>query len=232
MSSERAAHPGTHHSIPKELDMSQARFSPRSIVMGLALTALLVVALALVVVAQEPGRSPDAIAAPGGSDPPPEAADPNATSYFLFLAASTFAPFDDTMTYVNGGHGCIYRTGGAWLMEHTVQLPQGAEISQIRLYYYDNSTIDNAAVQLYAFAGNSSSTEIVNLESTGTPGGPTWIDSAPFSYIVDNSAEALVARLDFQGSWTENIKICGVRIRYQYTPSIVDLPVILNGTSP
>jgi hypothetical protein len=211
-------------------------------VIGLALTTLLVVALALVVVAQEPdardilvaqepGWSPVEVAAPGGPDPLPEVADPNAISYFLFLAASTFAPFDNTMTYVNGGQGCIYRTGGAWLTEHSVQLPQGAEISQIRLYFYDNSTVDNAAAQLYAFPGTGSSTKIVEVESTGTPG-QSWVDSAPFSYIVDNSAEALVARLDYQSSWSENVKICGVRIRYQYTPSIVDLPAILNGTSP
>lgn len=204
--------------------MSQVRISPRSIVIGLALTALLVVALALVVVAQEPGQSPDRIAAIGDSDP----ADPNATSYFLYIAASTFVPFDSTMTYVNEGLGCIYRTGGAWLMEHSVQLPQGAEISQIRLYFYDNSTVDNAALQLYAFPGTG---KIAEVESTGTPG-QSWVDSAPFSHRVDNSAEALVARLDYQSSWSENVKICGVRIRYQYTPSIVDLPVILNGAGP
>jgi hypothetical protein len=217
--------------------MSQARFSPRSIVLALALAALLVAALALVVVAQgpdadgEPARPPEKIAATGSSDPLPDPAAPNATSYFLFLAASTFAPFDSTMTYVNGGLGCIYRTGGAWLAEHSVQLPQGAEISQIRLYFYDNSTADNAAAQLYAFPGTGSSTKIVEVESAGTPG-QSWVDSAPFSYRVDNSAEALVARLDYQSSWSENVKICGVRIRYQYTPSIMDLPVILNGAGP
>jgi hypothetical protein len=217
--------------------MSQARFSPRSILIGLALTAILVIALTLVVVAQETDdgepviRRTEMTVQADGDEPISDPAAPNATAYFLFLSANTFVPYDDDMTYQYGGSGCVYRTGGASFMEHSVQLPQGAEITQVRLFFYDNDSVYNAEVQLYAFPGDGTNEKLVDLESVGTPG-QVWLDSAPFSHIVDNSAEALSLRLDYQSSSNDLVEICGVRIRYQYTPSTTSLPLILNGASP
>jgi hypothetical protein len=217
--------------------MSQMRFSPRSVLIGLALTAILAIALTLVVVAQDTDdgesvifRTETPVQAEGAQQVPDPAA-PEATSYFLFLSANTFVPYDDDMNYEYGGSGCVYRVSGASFMEHSVELPQGAEISQVRLYFKDSNVVYNAEVQLWAFPGDGTNTNLVDLETAGTPG-QTYLDSAPFSHRVDNSAEALSVRLDFQQSGNDLLEICGVRIRYQYTPSITSLPLILNGAGP
>jgi hypothetical protein len=149
----------------------------------------------------------------------------------LFLSANTFVPYDDDMTYNYGGGGCVYRTGGASRMNHSVVLPQGAEISQVRLYFKDSNSVYNAAVRLYAFPGNGTSETLVDLETAGSPG-QGYLDSAPFLHRVDNSAEALTLQLDFQDSANDLLEICGVRVRYQYSPSITSLPLVLNGASP
>ena len=218
--------------------MSQARFSPRSIVIGLALTAILGIALTLAVVAQEATDDGEPVistidrSTEGAQvEPVADPAAPDATSYFLFLSANTFTPYDDSMTYNYGGGGCVYRTGGASYMDHSLVLPQGAEISQVRLYFKDNNSIYNAEVQLYAFPGDGTNEKIVDLQTTGTSG-QTSLDSAHFSHRVDNFAEALSLRLDFQESANDLLEICGVRVRYQYSPSITSLPLVLNGAAP
>ena len=218
--------------------MSQVRFSPRSIFVGLTLMAMLGIALTLVVVAQEAtddgeplinaiDRSTEAAEVDRAPDP----ASPDATSYFLFLSANTFVPYDETTAYQFGGGGCVYVTDGWPYSEHSVELPQGAEISQVRLYFYDNDAINDAEVHMWAFPGDGTSEKLVDFESSGTPGWD-WVDSPPFSHRVDNSAEALSVRLEYQDATTSDLMHCGVRIRYQYSPSLTSLPLILNAAGP
>lgn len=226
------------NSIPKELNMFNLRLSPRSVAYGLGLTAILGITLTLVVVAQDATDDGEPVidtidTSTEGAQvelvPDPDATD--AISYFLFLSANTFVPYDDDMTYNYGGGGCVYRTGGASYMEHSLVLPQGAEISQVRLYFKDSNSIYNAEVQLYAFPGDGTNEKLADLQTAGTPG-QGYLDSDPFLHSVDNSAEALSLRLDFQESSNDLLEICGVRVRYQYSPSISALPLILNGVSP
>jgi hypothetical protein len=248
MSSARAAHLGTHHSKPKELDMSQVRISPRSIVIGLALTAVLVGALTLVVVAQDPeGRHVSVVQEPGVRDASvlpdqvtvveevellPDPSAPSATIYFKFISANTFVPFDDEMTYNYYTSGCMYRTGGSSYTEHSLELPQGAEIDYLRVYFYDNDATHDAAAHLYAYDGLGGSTTIATVSSSGATATYTSEGSGYFSHVVDNAEEALSLSLYYGSATTSALRICGVRIRYQYTLSITDLPVIMNGTSP
>jgi len=228
--------------------MSQARFSPRSIVIGLVLTALLVVALALVVVAQEPGdRDIEVAQQPRDRDaavPPaqvtvieevellPDPSAPSATPYFKFISANTFVPYDDDMTYTYASGGCMSRNSGGNYTEHTLQLPQGAEIDYLRVYFYDNDAAHNATAYLFAYDGQGHSTSIASVSSSGEADSYRSEGSGYFSHVVDNLNEALSLSLYYGGATTSDLRICGVRIRYQYTLSITDLPVILNGTSP
>jgi hypothetical protein len=114
--------------------------------------------------------------------------------------------------------------------EHTLQLPQGAEIDYLRVFFYDNDAANDAAAHLYAFDGLGGGTELATAGSTGTPG-QSSAGSGYFSHIVDNTAEALSLSLHY-GGLDSTLRICGVRIRYQYTIATVSLPVILNQTNP
>lgn len=228
--------------------MSHPRMPLRNIVAVLALAALLVVALTLVVVAQDPdGRDTSVVQEPGVRDvpvppdqvavveevevvPAPSATD--ATLYFKFVSANTFVPYDDDMTYTYSSGGCMSRTGGGNYTEQTLQLPQGAEIDYLRVYFYDNDAAHNATAYLFAYDGKGHSTSIASASSSGQADSYSSVGSGYFSHIVDNLNEALSLSLYYGGATTSDLKICGVRIRYQYTPSIIDLPLILNGASP
>lgn len=227
--------------------MSHPRMPLRNIVVGLALAALLIVALTLVVVAQDPydrdtcvvqgpedcnaSISTDKVTVVEEVELLPDPSAPSATSYYKFISANTFVPYNDDMTYSYGGGGCVYRTGGTRFANHSLELPQGAEIDYLRIYFYDNDGEYNPGVHLYAYDGSGAHDEIAHVASTGTPGQSSEV-SDYFSYFVDNEAEALTLILDYSLAGNSNVRVCGVRVRYQYSPSITSLPLVLNGASP
>ena len=215
--------------------MTKAGFPVRSFLIGLALTTILAIALTLAVVAQDPdGREAaipsDKITVVEEIELLPDPTAPNQTIYFKFISANTFVPFDDDMTYTYWGSGCLYRTGGASWTDHTLQLPQGAEIDYLRIFFYDNDAANDAQAYLFAYDGLGGGTELATVTSTGAPG-QSSAGSGYFSHFVDNSTEALSLSLRY-GGLDSTLRICGVRIRYQYDISIVTLPVILNQTNP
>ena len=217
--------------------MSQPRFSPRFLLVGLALAVLLAVALTLAVVAQDrDGRDapapPDQVTVVKEVELLPDPAAPDATIYFKFISANTFVPYNDDMTYNYYTAGCMYRTGGGNYTEHTLQLPQGAEIDYLRIYFYDNDATHDATAYLYAYDGQGNSDQIASVGSSGANDYYTSVGSGYFSHVVDNATEALSLSLDYNYASTSALRICGVRIRYQYTLSIVDLPLILHGATP
>ena len=135
------------------------------------------------------------------------------------------------MTYNYFGAGCTYRTSGTSFTEHDLQLPQGAEIDYLRIYYYDNDASNNANAYLFAYDGAGNFTEIASVGSSGTPG-QSSTGSGFFSYFVDNVGAGLSLRLNYGNGSNSNLRICGVRLRYQYNISTVSLPLILNRTNP
>ena len=216
--------------------MAKAGFSLLSFLIVLALTVILAIALTLAAIAQDPddreAASPsDKITVIEEIELLPDPTAPNQTIYFKFISANTFVPFDDDMTYTYWGSGCVYRTGGANWTEHTLQLPQGAEIDYLRIFFYDSDAANDAQAYLFAYDGLGGGTEIASVGSTGTPGQSSAL-SVPLSHVVDNRTEALSLRLDYGGATNDDLRICGVRVRYQYDISTVSLPVILNQTNP
>lgn len=198
--------------------MFKKRLSTRNLVIGLVLTAVLVSLLTFVVFAQtepedaETGILPEKITLVEEEE---LEIGSRATSKFMFIPASTFVPRDDDMTFVYDGAGCIYRTGGTYFSQFSVQLPEGAEIDFIRLYFYDNNPTYDARVELYTYDGFGSSDYIKMVKSSGIPG-QSSIGSGFFSHVVQNTTEALSLTLIYETTGT-TLKICGVRIRYQYS---------------
>ena len=222
--------------------MIQARFPPRTLLVGLALTAILGgLAFTLVVVAQNPGES-DTDGESGSASVKitaveevellPGAADPNATTYFKFIGASAFTPISSDMAYGYGGAGCIYRTGGTEFTDHTLQVPQGAVIDYLRVFFYDNDPVNNAEAIIWSYDGAGNSYRVTKVGSAGTPGWSSAGTVEPFTYAANNRNETLILRLDYEAATSENLQICGVRVRYQFDISTTSLPVILNQTNP
>jgi hypothetical protein len=217
--------------------MSHPRFSLHTVVLVLALAALLVVALTLAADARDPGDRDapvpvEQVTVVEEVELLPDPAAPSATTYYKFISANTFVPYDDDMTYNYASGGCMYRTGGGSWTEHTVQLPQGAEITYLRVYFLDNDATNDATAVLYAYDCYGGTAVIAEAESSGQLAYYRSEGSGFVSHFVDNEHEALSLSLNYDSATTSALRICGVRIQYEYTLSVTDLPLILNGASP
>ena len=161
--------------------------------------------------AADDGEAPGRAGVVGEAIIEEETLSPAALEYWR-ASADTFVSYDDDNTWVYGGGGCIYRTGGTNFFDIDLQLPDGVEITFLRVYYYDNDGTANARAILYSFDGAGGFTSLAEAESSGTPG---WSPvGVALSHIVNTTAEALAVRLNFLGATTADLQICGVRVQY------------------
>ncbi len=179
----------------------------------------------------EPGQMPDKVAPYQELEPPAAPSSPGGATFYKFYSANTFVPYDDDMTFVYFGAGCLYRTAGSQFAEINVQLPQGAIVDFLRIYYYDNDAINNASAYLFQFNGLGGFTNLGGASSSGTPG-QSFTLSPPINHVVDNATGALAIRLDYGGGTNSNLRICGVRLQYQFALPTLSLPIMLNQTNP
>ena len=156
----------------------------------------------------------------------PETASAVAT-LFKFIAGSNFHPREATTTHSYGNAGCLYKTSTSGYLVSDLQLPQGAEIDLVSLYFNDTNANYNAEVWLYAYDGLGGFTEIAHVASNGSPG-QNSANSALVSHIVDNSTESLGLVVGTGSANDSSVRICGVRVRYNVdVPSYVMLPAVL-----
>jgi len=218
--------------------MSKSRVSAHRLIAGRALIALLAMLFALGVAAQDPGsgqagNAAEKVTAVEEVELLPDAADPNQDFFYKRYSADTFTPAFSDMEYRYGTGGCMYRTGGGSYdhTAHSVQLPEGAEITYLRLYFYDMNPDRDAEAQLMAYDGQGGVDLIGVVQSSGTPGWSSVGGGIP-SYVVHNVDESLALWLNFGNSTGDTLRLCGVRIQYQYTLSSTSLPLILNQSNP
>jgi hypothetical protein len=153
--------------------------------------------------------------------------------FFKRVAGSNFKPRSSQAVYSYTGGGCMQRDSAAGDSWFTIdlQVPDGADIDFMRVYYYDNNATYDINSELWAFDGASGTTLIAEADSSGTPGyGSTG--SAFFSHIVDNTNESLVVVASIQGGVGSGLSLCGIRIRYQYNLGASYLPHMLNNATP
>lgn len=126
--------------------------------------------------------------------------------------ADAFVQYDDDAAWNYYGAGCIYRTGGTQWYDIDVQLPDGAEITHLRVYFYDNDAANDATALLFSFDGAGNYTQLATVSSSGTPGQSSEV--VAFSHIVDTATEALAVRIAFAAGTSSSLRICGVRFQY------------------
>ena len=219
--------------------MSKSRVSAHHLIAGLALIALLALLFALGVAAQDPGSGqadsvPERVTAVEEVELRADAAAPNQDIFYKRYSADTFTPAFSDMEYSYSTGGCMYRTGGGSYdhTAYTVQLPEGAEITYLRLYFYDMDPDRDAVAQLMTYDGEGGLDLIALAQSTGTPGWSSVGSGTPFSYVVHNTDESLALWLYFGTSTHDTLRLCSVRIQYKYTLSTISLPLILDESNP
>ncbi|HNS52959.1 MAG TPA: hypothetical protein PKO09_17495 [Anaerolineae bacterium] len=198
------------------------------VVIGLALIAILVTVLSLGVAAQDPPNvGPAGNGAVEDEEVLAAAAQPNAASYYKRYTADVFTPQFTSFVWQYDGLGCVFRVSGTGTTSHDLQLPDGAVVTYVRIYFKDLDPDDDAYVYLYAYDGQGGSDAIASAHSSGTPGWGSG-GSVPFSHPVDNLNEALHLKLDYQSGTNDSLMICGVRVQYTYNLSTSSLPLVLN----
>jgi hypothetical protein len=139
---------------------------------------------------------------------------------FLRAAGSNFAPRDSDTAFSYGGAGCTQRDsnlGDSWFT-YDVQLPDGAVIDFLRVYFNDTNASCDINSELWAFDGAGGITLLAEANSSGAPGFSS-AGSDFFAHPVNNLQQSLVVVVSIQGGVGASVQNCGVRLRYQ-SPTI------------
>lgn len=157
---------------------------------------------------------------------------PNQT-FYLRAAGLSFRPRDSRTTFASVSPGCIYRmdSAGQENFVYDLQLPQGAIIDYLSLYYYDVAAGQDLTVDILAHDGAGGETTVESLSSTGS-GGFGATGSGIFSHVVDNYNESLVVQATIPAGQSLYLQLCGIRVRYQFDIATNYLPAMLKMATP
>lgn len=156
----------------------------------------------------------------------PQAVLPLSYSYFK-AAGNVFLPVASTTTFNSSGLGCMYATGGSNLrFQLPLNLPDGADLKYVRIYYVDTSPSD-VNVVLSKVEPGLTNLSIVGVQSTGAGGYGTTLSKQiggpsagdPPSETVDNYQYSYVLTF-IPGIATSASQICGVRVAYYAPPGV------------
>lgn len=144
---------------------------------------------------------------------------------FVMVHPTAFIPMHSYWEYSIGIGGSLYNPGaGTSYYEAAVNLPNGAKITKVVVYYYDNST-QNMWVILAGINMDDSSLPILAfLETSGAAANNRVMESTSISPdIIDNQSYAYWLEVGIPGNQSSSLSIRGIRIDYLYP---VNLPLI------
>ncbi|HPH95047.1 MAG TPA: hypothetical protein PKW33_02230 [Anaerolineaceae bacterium] len=165
----------------------------------------------LVPLPSEPERKP----APDENPPLEDPALVSPYSYYT-VSGTTLRGRDNLSTLVYAGSGCSYAISTATdqVFNTPLQLPDGATIKYLRLYFYDNDPNAQLMGYLTYYQPGLNVYDYIYLATGVTAtGGLGYMDSPEVTLTVDNSAYAyaLIVRAGASGV---KIKFCGMRVAY------------------
>lgn len=144
---------------------------------------------------------------------------------FIMIHPTAFVPINSTQEYAFGGGGVLYNPGSSYaLYEAAVNLPHGAKVTKVVLYYYDNST---AGVWMALAAKNMDGNDLQILAYLETSGAEDvdrlMEDTTITADTINNQSYAYWIEVSIPGGQPTNLMIRGIRIDYSYP---VNLPLI------
>lgn len=234
--------------------MRGLRFHPR---VGIAVAGLTFLSLALVsvVLAQRPtpATEPDAVQPAGRSEaaydsatstglPPDEnpvvggvqvPTAPNQVFSYYVVAGATLRGRSSTTGYAYDSSGCSHVTSGTGtgtILNTELQLPEGAVIKYLRVYYRDTNPSNGVTGYITRYQPGQGTADLVNASSGGSfAGGFGFVVSSEITETVTNApyAYTLIGWPDVANSANQ---ICGLRVAY-YSPLTASfLPMIFKGS--
>ena len=146
---------------------------------------------------------------------------------FVMVHPTAFVPYLQTGEYsFAGGGGALYNPGSnSYAYEAAVNLPHGAKITKVVVYYYDNSSTQDLWVALASINLDISIQNTMSFLSTsGADINKRVMEDTTISPdTVDNQSVAYWIEVYIPGNQSTNLIFRGVRIDYSYP---VNLPLI------
>lgn len=146
---------------------------------------------------------------------------------FIMIHPTAFVPMNSTLEYAFSiGGGYLYNPGtNLSYYEAAVNLPDGAKITKVVVYYYDNSSTTDLWALLAAKSMDEYDLPIpAYLASSGADGNNRVMEDTSISPdIIDNQSYAYWIEVSLPGDQGSNLLIRGIRIDYSYP---VNLPLI------
>lgn len=128
-------------------------------------------------------------------------------SKYLFIAGSAFTPRASSQTVTYPGAGCTYSN---MALTTSLELPDGAVIDGVRLYYYSTNASSHVKAAVTSYDGGGSFEDLVFGTSSGSAGYADEYFALSTPKLVDNFSESLVL-VALQDAGT---RFCGMRVFY------------------
>lgn len=130
----------------------------------------------------------------------------NADKY-LFVAGSAFTPRNsgDIVTYP--GAGCTYTDG---YINTSLNLPDGASVAGVRLFYYNSGSVGSVTIVLNTFAGDGTINNLLSTNSTMNTGYSSEYFGLASPAVIDNLTKSYV----LIGATSADTLLCGMRVFY------------------
>lgn len=140
-----------------------------------------------------------------------------------FHAESAFAfrPYDPGPNYSYSGAELYNPTGQDRAYEAPVSLPNGATITKLVAYYYDNAASDLHVAMAHIALDGSGTANMATVNPGGQPG-YTHVETTSISYAtVDQQNYSYVVQVTLPATF--NVRLVGIRIDYMYA---VNMPMV------
>jgi hypothetical protein len=145
---------------------------------------------------------------------------------FIMVHPTAFIPVNSTLEYQIGVGGYLYNPGSInSYYEAAVNLPHGAKVTKVVVYYLDNSSTDDIWVGLAAIGMDIPDLSIMaSLASTGADTTNRVMEDTTITLdTIDNQSYAYWIEVGIPGGQSTNLQIRGIRIDYSYP---VNLPLV------
>jgi hypothetical protein len=188
---------------------------------GIGLSLLLLVAMTAVASADNSLLVPNAVGSQTGLVAPEDFSN---DFYYFHAAGSSLTPRSSLTSWVYQGVGCVSAGSGNEIFTMHLDLPQGARIDYLRLYYRDTNA-NNSQAWISTYDATGGFTDLTTVSSAGATGYGTAL-SPYVGHVVNNGARSYV--LNWRANQTgASMQLCGLRVAYRVQVKNVYLPAVI-----
>ena len=134
-------------------------------------------------------------------------------THYFSVSSAAFVPRNNVDYYNSGGMGGAYITTGSNSLVASADLPHGAVVTRLTVYFNDTSSYDmNVTLYRLSLTGNAYS-QLAELSSSGTSGYYSLTDTTISNPTINNIGYGYLINA-YSANWNSSLKIMGAYIAY------------------